>query len=125
MRYQTKNLRIAKNPNKAPSSGRILVCSIVAEGKNRSIAFYFFERCSYNSLAINFALYIIDHRRETGTLRSFQPITVLLLLYRHGQHLYYSIYHALTKTCHYDIDFTCRASNGLTVIRYGAPDGPR
>lgn len=43
----------------------------------------------------------------------------------HGLHLYYSIFHALTKICKYDVDFTCRASNGLTVCRYGAPDGPR
>jgi hypothetical protein len=44
---------------------------------------------------------------------------------RHGEHLYYSIFHTLTKACYYDVDFTCRASNGLTVLRFGAPDGLR
>ena len=48
-----------------------------------------------------------------------------MLKCRDGTHLYYSIFHSFTKTSYYDVEFTCRSSNGLNVVRYGAPDGPR
>lgn len=55
----------------------------------------------------------------------YQSEKYLFLYKSKSQHLYYNIFNSLTKTCYYDVDFTCRSSQGLTITRYGAPEGLR
>lgn len=42
-----------------------------------------------------------------------------------GEHLYYTVYKCLTKEYVYDVDFTCRVSNGLTVGEFLMIDGTK
>jgi hypothetical protein len=45
--------------------------------------------------------------------------------FSNGQHLYYNIFNSITKKTYFDIDFTCRSSAGISVVRYGVSDGLR
>ena len=40
-----------------------------------------------------------------------------------GDHLHFTIYKTLTKEYAYDVDFTCRISNGLSIQRFITADG--
>lgn len=42
-----------------------------------------------------------------------------------GEHLYFSIYGNLTRECAYDVNFTCRLSNGLSTSKFLIGDGIR
>ena len=57
------------------------------------------------------------------TVISTLKVTINLNYFSHSEHLYYTIYKSLTKSYVYDIDYTCRVSNGLNINAFYTTNG--
>jgi len=55
----------------------------------------------------------------------YQYERYLYLNRSNSEHLYYTVYKSLAKSFAYDINYTCRVSNGMNIVSFYTPTGSK